>query len=143
MPTEGKPPIATNCTDLALEAARAVETLINHSLSPNTRRAYTADLADFQAHGGTIPSTPAEIASYLATISSTCATATIQRRLATLSRTHDALGPDNPAKSALVRATMRGIRRVKGVAQRQAQPLLKEELFEILATRSGNLSPSG
>lgn len=133
MPTEEKAPIATNCTDRALEAARAVETLINHSISPNTRRAYTADLADFQRYGGFIPSTPDVIAAYLAVLSTGCATATVQRRLATLSRTHDAFGPDNPAKSALVRATMRGIRRTKGVAQRQARPLLKEDLFAILS----------
>ena len=39
----------------------------------------------------------------------------------------------NPVGSPLVRATQRGIRRVHGVAQRQARPLLREELFATLA----------
>jgi integrase len=36
------------------------------------------------------------------------------------------------ASSPLVRATMRGVRREHGTAQRQAKPLLREDLFVIL-----------
>ena len=51
-------PVADVCTD---EVARYVR----ESLSENTRRAYRSDLAHFKAWGGSIPSTPEQIAGYL------------------------------------------------------------------------------
>ncbi|WP_440409447.1 site-specific integrase [Neorhizobium petrolearium] len=109
-----------------------VHQLVSSSLSEATRRAYAADLADFEAWGGTIPATDRMIAKYLADQSKVVKAATISRRLAALSKAHAALGGQNPVRSELVRATMRGVRRTFGVAQREAKPLLKEDLFDIL-----------
>ena len=63
--------------------------------------------------------------------------ATLVRRLALISVAHEARGYPNPAKSPLVRATLRGIRRDQGRAQRQATPLLKEDLLAVLAAMGG------
>lgn len=127
-------PFAMACTSLSGEVRR----LISSSLSEATRRAYSADLADFLEWGGTIPSTDGVIAEYIADQAKIAKSATISRRLAALSKAHAALGGQNPVRSELVKATMRGIRRTLGVAQREAKPLLKEDLFEVLdGTGSG------
>ena len=117
----------------------AVSALISQSLSDGTKRAYRADMADYRAWGGTLPSTPGMIAAYLAALAATHRPSTIARRLASLSKAHAALGSENPTKSEMVRATMRGIRRALGVAQREAKPILKEDLFAILEVMGSRL----
>ena len=57
--------------------------------------------------------------------------ATIARRVATLSKAHDALDA-NPCRSALVKATLQGLRRRRGTVQQQAKPLLREDLMLVL-----------
>ena len=106
---------------------------VKAGIAPATRRAYAADLDHFTAWGGTIPATEAQLAGYLAAHAATLKVATLVRRLATISVAHEAMKAPNPVGSPLVRATLRGIRRVHGVAQRQARPLLREELFATLA----------
>jgi integrase len=118
---------AINCTN-----ADCVRDLIEHSVSDNTRIAYESDMKHFMTWGGTLPATPAMIASYIAAYAGVLAVATITRRVATISKAHQALGEENPCQAALVKATLRGLRRKQGMAQKQAKPLLKEELFAIL-----------
>lgn len=48
-----------------------VHALIAHSLSDATRRAYRSDMANYEAWGGIIPSTPKAVAEYLAELSAT------------------------------------------------------------------------
>ncbi|TPI58677.1 site-specific integrase [Mesorhizobium sp. B3-1-7] len=72
------------------------------------------------------------MAGYLADCAATCAVATIRRRLAAIAKAHVATGADDPTKNELVRATMRGIRRTLGTAQREAKPVLKDDLFRML-----------
>ena len=120
-------PCAINCTD-----RNAISELIDHSIADSTRTAYESDLRHFAAWGGTLPATPVLIASYVAAHAGVLAVATITRRVATLSKAHQVLAGENPCQSALVKATLRGLRRKIGTAQKQAKPLLKEELFAIL-----------
>lgn len=105
---------------------------LSQSLSPNSKRAYAADLAHFRASGGQIPSAPEAVATYLAAMADTHATATIQRRLAAIGKAHRASGHDDPTKAEIVAATIRGIRRTKGVAQREARALQRDDLFMVL-----------
>jgi integrase len=86
----------------------------------------------YTATGRTIPSTPEMVAEYLAESVETCAVATMRRRLAAIAKAHVAMGADDPTKTEIVRATMRGIRRMLGVAQREAKPVLREDLFQML-----------
>lgn len=109
-----------------------VTRLVTQSLSENTRRGYRADLAHYAASGRTIPSTPEMVATYLAEGAVHFAVATMQRRLAAISRAHRAMGVDDATRAELVRATMAGIRRTVGVAQRQARALLRDDLFAVL-----------
>lgn len=113
-------------------ADAAVEHFIRESLSENTRAAYRSDLAHFTAWGGVLPATAALVARYLADHAETLAPASLARRVATLSKVHAANDWPNPCQGEMVHATLRGIRRVKGTAQDQASPLLREDLFLIL-----------
>ena len=106
--------------------------LIGASISDNTRRAYEADLAHFMAWGGAIPASPGTVASYLAAHAETLSVATLVRRIATLSKAHEAKSVPNPCRSEIVRATLKGIKRLHGTAQREAKPILREDLFLVL-----------
>lgn len=110
----------------------AVRQLINNSLSDATKRAYRQGLASYESSGRAIPSTPQMVAEYLAECAVVCAVATIQRRLAAIAKAHVAIGVSDPTKSEIVRATMRGIRRALSTAQREARPILKDDLFQML-----------
>lgn len=105
---------------------------VKDAISPNTRRAYKSDLAHFENWGGTIPASKEMVATYLADHATSLAIATLQRRLASISIAHSALGKESPTSSKLVQTTMRGIRKRHGKPQRQAKPLLVEDLFRIM-----------
>lgn len=125
---------AINCTNSKAQIGLStpVRDLISHSLSENTKRGYAADLAHYAATGRTIPSTPEAVAEYLAESVGGSAVATIRRRLAAIAKAHRAVGADDPTKSEVVEAAMRGIRRTLGMAQRQAQAVLRDDLFTVL-----------
>jgi len=129
--------VSAGACNEALQAE--VEAYIQAGIAPATKRAYRADLDHFRAWGGTIPATEAHVAAYLADHASVLKVSTLTRRLAAVSIAHDARDLPNPVRTPLVRATMRGIRREHGTAQRQARPLLREDLFVILAAMGDRL----
>lgn len=105
----------------------------------NTRRAYASDLRHFQAWGGRIPASEVMVAEYLAAHADQLAPATLARRLAAIAKAHRVHGLPSPTGSALVRATLRGIRRVHGRPPRQAAPLLPDDLRAIVSTLGDDL----
>ena len=110
-----------------------VNDLLEAAYAPNTRRAYRADIASFLAWGGSVPSSPEEIAAFVAFRARDCAVATIRRQLASLSSLHTTLGYDpNPLKSRHIASTMRGLARLHGRPQQAVEPLLIEHLRSIL-----------
>ena len=127
---------AGTCTTM-LEAE--VEAYVQAGIASATKRAYRADLDHFRAWGGIIPATDTLVAAYLADHAALLKVSTLTRRLAAFSIAHDARDLPNPVRSPLVRATMRGIRREHGAAQRQARPLLREDLFVVLAATGDRL----
>lgn len=98
------------------------------SLSDNTRRAYTHDLAHFKAWGGRIPASPETVATYLAEHAQQLSIATLRRRVVSIGRAHTLKRLSSPAHAALVRATLQGIRRTYGSAQRQVKPALLNDV---------------
>lgn len=116
---------AINCT-VSLER---VADYVRNSISENTRRAYAGDLAHFIAWGGDIPASAETIAAYLAGHAETLSVGTLVRRIASLSKAHEVEGAPNPTRSALVKATLHGIKRTRGTKQHEAKPLLRAELF--------------
>src|ERR1700722_15070015 len=65
---------------------------VRQSLSDNTRRAYLTDLEHFERWGGQIPAAPEVIASYLVSQTATISVATLNRRIAALSKVHRSRG---------------------------------------------------
>ncbi len=111
----------------------AVRDYVHAALAPRTRQAYREDLARFLAWGGQVPCAPEVVAAYLAAHGASHAPATLGRWAASLSRAHTSQGLPDPGRSDLVRATLRGIRRARGVAPRQVAPLERETLLALLA----------
>tara|TARA_R110002073_G_scaffold147222_5_gene299973 strand:- start:1352 stop:2284 length:933 start_codon:yes stop_codon:yes gene_type:complete len=116
---------------------KTVHAYLNAALSINTWRAYRNDLQHFQAWGGTLPSTPEQIACYLACHAQKHTVATLTRRLASLSKLHNAQQWTNPVSSALVRSTLQGIRNQHGVKQRQVAPAIKEDILAMVKNLQG------
>lgn len=120
------------------EAAERVADLLEQSLAPNTRSAYLTDLAHFEGWGGQLPAEPDTIAAYLAAHADVLSVATLTRRLAALAKVHRARGMASPVSAELVKSVVKGLRRAKCTAPRQAKPLLKEDLILALdATGEG------
>ncbi|MEL7232215.1 MAG: tyrosine-type recombinase/integrase [Pseudomonadota bacterium] len=129
-PLLSRPTKGTGCPDLT--ADEAVEHFIRESLAENTRKAYRSDEAHFTAWGGSLPATADMVARYLADHAEALAPSSLARRVATLSKVHEANAWPNPCRSEIVWVTLRGIKRVKGTAQDQACPLLHDDLFILL-----------
>jgi integrase len=127
---------AITCKSQPTDTVRAY---VEAGIAPATRRARRADLEHFEAWGGILPATDAQVTCYLAAHATALKVSTLTRRLAAISVAHEAKGLPNLAASPLVRATMRGIRRAHGVSQRQAKPLLREDLFVVLAAMGDRL----
>ena len=114
-----------------------LEYYLQAATAENTRKAYQADLRHFLAWGGTVPSTPEQVANYLATFASNLSPATLSRRIAAITRAHTSLDISSPTRSALVKTTLRGIRRARGNHQRRVHPILKDDLTQMLTLTSG------
>jgi integrase len=125
-----------NCTS---DGPGTVADYVRESLAENTRVAYLSDLAHFESWGGRIPATPETIAEYLVAHADLLSVATLNRRLAALSKVHRSSGYSNPTSVEVVKATLRGLKRIIGTAQRQATPLIKEDLFVALEAMGSRL----
>ncbi|VDC24367.1 site-specific integrase [Pseudogemmobacter humi] len=129
---------AINCThDLfpstsPIQLTEAASDLLAHAIAPNTERAYHSDLRHFRDWGGVLPATPATICAHIGDQAGRLAVATILRRIATLSGVHSASGLSNPCETEIVKAALRGLKRKHGTAQKQARPLLRDELLLVL-----------
>lgn len=97
-----------------------------------TTTAYASDLRHFLKNGGRIPATASQLAEYLAAFAGILAVATLGRRLSAIHGAHVDGGYESPALSSLVRKTMAGIRRTFGVRQKQAKPMCRDDLLEVL-----------
>jgi integrase len=103
--------------------SKDVKRYLNSSLAANTLRAYAIDLDRFKKSGGRIPATPEQVARYLANAAEELKPSTLARQIAAISYAHEERGLQSPTKSAVVRRTLRGIRRAKGIAQKRATPI--------------------
>ena len=134
-------------TDLEDLIQRAND-LIRAAKAPSTRKAYQSDFRIFEswcaAHRlASLPSAPETIALYIAScVVARLAPATIARRLASISKAHQAAGFENsPAstKHFIVGQVLKGARRTLGVAQNCIDPLLLHDICRLLAACPENL----
>jgi integrase len=116
--------------------ARALA-FVGNADSANTRRAYRADWVHFAAwchRAGfrALPAPPATVAAYLAAHAGEHAAATLSRRLAAIARVHRSAGHPFDGRDALVRGTLRGLRREHATPPRRAAALTTAEIKSIL-----------
>ena len=114
-----------------------VNRYLQASLSENTRRAYCNDVAHFLKWGGRIPATPESIASYLAVHATKLSVATLSRRVVAFGKAHTVKRLPSPTHSDLVTATLLGIRRTFGSAQRRVTPALLKDVQKMVKGLDG------
>ena len=133
---------AINCTFPAeplqlIALNEAVSKYVHAALSDNTRKGYQSDLAHFVSWGGSIPSSPEFIAQYLVAHAELLTPATLSRRVVSISRAHTSQSLESPTKSELIKTTLRGIKRTVGTKQRQVEPVLKNNLLDMVVALNG------
>ena len=141
--------------DELTESLSRLQEYAARSRSPNTLRAYAADLEDFRhwcARFGRewLPAAPETVALYLGSRSEALALATLERRLASINAVHKDEGYEGPAtvSEGPLRRAWRGIVKAKTRRQDKAEPLLAEDLRQLVSAlpRYGEASrgdPSG
>lgn len=107
--------------------------------SENSRRAYRSDWRHFESwcrsHGLVcLPAAPETIALYLTALAADHKPASLQRKLTSITKAHQAASFPSPAsmQHAVVSETLKGIRRSLGTAQPGKEPLLTAEILEML-----------
>ena len=122
--------------------------LIRAAKAPSTRKAYQSDFRIYDSwctdHGlASLPSAPETIALYIAScVVARLAPATIARRLASISKAHQAAGFENSPASTehfVVGEVLKGARRTLGVAQKSKDPLLLNDIRRLLDSCPKNL----
>ena len=103
----------------------------------NTQRAYRADLKDFNKWCEInsqipFPVSPETLAGYVSYLADTYKWATINRRLAAISKLHQLNNLDTPTQNRIFRVVMEGIKRTKGIRQSQAPAFKLNNLKQIL-----------
>ena len=116
-----------------------LETLdnIRSSKSTNTIRAYKSDFNDFlefckKNNFKSLPADPKIVSFYITHLSSTSKVSTLKRRLASISVIHKLKGHYIDIKHPLIIENLMGIQRKKGVFQKSKNPILINELKEII-----------
>ena len=122
-----------------IEKARSY---IHAAKAPSTLRAYRTDFEDFtrfcEGHNlSHLPATPTTVALYIADRASSLRSATITRRLTSITKAHQAAGFEaSPSSSQhfVVSETLKGIRRSIGTAQEGKAPLLTSDIRRIVGS---------
>lgn len=127
--------------DLLREAQAAAR----DSIPFNTARSYEADWRDFhlfckRRQLKALPAHPTTVCAYLAFRARSLKTATLRRRLSTISKIHRIRGAVNPIEDVRVTQTWRGIRLRKTDAQERKQPLLLADLQNMMRAFGDDLT---
>jgi site-specific recombinase XerD len=116
-----------------------IETLdnIRSSKSANTIRAYKSDFNHFvefckKNNFKQLPADPKTVSFYITHLSSNSKVSTLKRRLASISVIHKLKGHYIDVKHPLIIENLMGIQRKKGVFQKSKNPILVNELREII-----------
>lgn len=103
----------------------------------NTQRAYTSDLKYYkewcvETGQSELPVSAPTLAAYVSHLADTHKWASINRKLAAISKLHELNNLDIPTKDKAFRAVMEGIKRTNGVRQKQAPAFKMKELKTVL-----------
>jgi site-specific recombinase XerD len=132
--------IEQTTTDVALtDLEDEARSYLTASRAASTVRAYASDWRAFtawcSAHGlDALPAAPTTVVLYMTDLARTAKTATIRRRLSSISVAHQAAGVATPTADILVRSTWSGIRRTNGTAQTGKNALLTDDIRAMVMT---------
>jgi site-specific recombinase XerD len=140
MPAEMIGPIAGMGADIvplpqpSLDQARE---FIRASKAENTLRGYQSDWRAFcawcEGHGVCpLPATADIVAAYIAECAGHLKVGSIQRRLNAIAEVHKAAEHESPMQNAIVRNTLKGIRRTLGTAQSRKTAVLTDEIRKMM-----------
>lgn len=142
--TEVMKPVESEGTDIRpLLPLDQVREYVRASKAESTLRGYTSDWNHFCAWSESLnicplPASPEAVASYIAECAERLKVGSIQRRLNAVAEAHKAMGFESPTHSAMVRNTIKGIRRTKGTAVVQKAAALTEHIRAMIdATDAG------
>src|ERR1700677_4371613 len=126
-----KPPMARAA--IAIAKSQAYQDAAD---APSPLRAYTADLANYEAwcerHGfEPMPATPEIVGAYLAAVGEGYALPTLRPRLAAIARACGVAGHPLDTKHPAIRETLRGIGRKHGTPARRAAALTTAEIKKL------------
>jgi site-specific recombinase XerD len=124
-----------------LEQARE---FARRSKAESTLRGYRSDWRDFcgwcETHSvSALPASPETVAAYIAESTARLKVGSIQRRLNAIAAAHKAMGLESPTASAVVIATLQGIRRTLGTAPAQKAPALTDDIRAMVAATDAGL----
>lgn len=121
---------------------------LDAAVRTNTRQSYAAAVRHFEMEwGGFLPATSDSVARYLADQAETYSVNTLRQRLAAMAQWHIEQGFPDPTKAQVVRNTLRGIRALHPCQEKQAKPLLLDQIEQVaqwldnsvvIARRSGS-----
>lgn len=122
--------------------------LLHNSRSLSTTKAIRSDIRKFSTwcdsrNLSNLPCSPETLAEWIADLQGSSSVASIARYVSSVSTVHDLGGHDNPARSELVRLTMKGLRRSEaGTPAKKAPALRLEQLMDLLDRMSSHEWPS-
>jgi site-specific recombinase XerD len=131
-----------------INAWQQLEQLLLHiegAYAPNTIRAYKADMTDFIRYCSensicALPAAPVDIAKYLmTTMSNGIKSATIRRKVASISAVHRLTNFEDPTKHPEVKLCIRKINRQLGNRFDQAYPVTRNVLVKLLSVCGDDL----
>jgi site-specific recombinase XerD len=132
---------------LSIPAAPSLDQVreyVRASKAESTLRGYQSDWRGFcawcESHGGLspLPAAAEAVAAYIAECVSHLKPGSIQRRLNAIAEAHKAAGLESPTHAAIVRNTLKGIRRTVGTAPAQKAAALTDDIRAIVdATDAG------
>jgi integrase len=112
--------------------------LLHNSRSLSTTKAIRSDIRKFNdwcasRNRSNLPCSPETLAEWIADLQGSSSVASIARYVSSISTVHELGGYDNPAKSELVRLTMKGLKRLEaGTPAKKAPALRLGQLMAIL-----------
>jgi integrase len=122
-----------------------VREFVRASKADSTLRGYQSDWRDFcawcESRGGLCPlaAKADTVAAYIAECAGHLKPGSIQRRLNAIAEAHKAAGLDSPTHAAIVRNTLKGIRRTLGTAPAQKAPTLTDDIRAIVAATDAGI----
>jgi integrase len=133
--------VTTSSPRLPTPMVESARRYISQAKAENTIRAYRSDWQCFSTWCASkelqsLPARPESIACFIAeTADAGAKVSTISRRLAAISKAHEAVGHESPCsmRHAVVSETFKGVRREHGTAQQGRAPLLTVHIRRILS----------